>query len=204
MIAANFVKGDISDLVYANHTSVDIEGVIRRSEIELATYELKQGLLYIKEKGKEDPQMIDKVVKTISAIANIGPKSTGKILIGVTDKKADAERIRKVDGIEPKKVGKRFVVGVNREAKRLGITVEQYFSKWKNGIRKSGLTPSLRDAVLSNMDFNSFYGLGVIAITIPSQSELSYVGEELYWRNADSTEAAQSAKQIASIASRFS
>jgi hypothetical protein len=203
LIAANFVKDDISELVYTNHTSVDIEGVIRRSEIELATYELKQGLLYVKEKGKEDPQMIDKVVKTISAIANIGPKSTGKILIGVTDKKADAERIRKVDGVEPKKVGKRFVVGVNREAARLGITVEQYFTKWKNGIRKSALTPSLRDAVLSNMDFNSFYGLGVIAITIPSQSELSYVGEELYWRNADSTEVAQSAKQIASIASRF-
>jgi predicted transcriptional regulator len=53
------------------------------------------------------------------------------------------------------------------------------------------------------MDFNSFYGLGVIAISIPPQSEISYVGEELYWRNGDATELAGTAKQIAGIAGRF-
>jgi hypothetical protein len=101
----------------------------------------------------------------------------------------------------------RFVVGVNREAKRLritlGITVEQYFSKWKDGIRKSTLSSGVRDSVLSNIDFNSFYGLGVIVITIPSQSELSYIGEEVYWRNGDSTERAETPKQIATLAKRF-
>jgi hypothetical protein len=193
----------IAEMIYSNHTTVDIEAVIRRSEIELANYELKQGLLSLVEKGGVDPQMVDKVVKTICAIANIGPNSTGKILIGVTDKKADADRIKKIDGIEPKKIGKRFVVGVNREAKRLKIPVEQYFSKWKEGIKKSGLTPELRDTVLSSMDFNSFYGLGVIAITIPAQSALSYVGEDLYWRNGDATEMAKTTKQIAGIAGRF-
>lgn len=68
---------------------------------------------------------------------------------------------------------------------------------------ESELTPELRDAVLSNMDFNSFYGLGVIAITVPSQAALSYVGEDLYWRNGDSTELAKTAKEIAGLASRF-
>jgi hypothetical protein len=204
IIGSNFVKeAKIAKMIYSNHTTVDIEAVVRRSEIELANYELKQGLLSLTEGGGEDPQIIDKVVKTICAIANIGPKNAGKILIGVTDKKADVDRIKKIDGIEPKKIGKRFVVGVNREAKRLKISVEQYFSKWKEGIKNSALTPKLRDTVLSSMDFNSFYGLGVIAITIPPQSELSYVGEELYWRNGDATELAQAPKQIAGIASRF-
>jgi hypothetical protein len=204
IIGAGFVKEQkISEMIYSNHTSVDIEGVIRRSEIEVGNYELKQGLLTLTPGGGEDPEIVDKVVKTICAIANIGPKSAGKILIGVTNKKADADRVKQVDGIEPTKVGKRFVVGVNREAKRLGISVEQYFSKWKDGIKKSGLTPSLRDTVLSNMDFNSFYGLGVIAISIPPQSELSYVGEEIYWRDGDATEQAKTPKQIAGIAGRF-
>jgi predicted HTH transcriptional regulator len=150
-----------------------------------------------------DPNIIDKVVKTICAIANIGPKSSGKLLIGITDKKADADRAKTIDSVEPKKIGKRFVVGVNREAKRMGITTEQYFSKWKEGIKKSELTPELKDAVLSNIDFNSFYGLGVIAITVPQQAALSYVGEDLYWRNGDSTELAKTAKEIAGLASRF-
>ena len=204
IISPSFIPdAKLAKVIYSNHTSVDIEAVIRRSEIELANYELKQGLLTLVAGANIDPDIIDKVVKTICAIANIGPKSTGKILIGITDKKADAERAKKIDNIEPKKVGKRYVVGVNREAKRLGITTEQYFSKWKDGIKKSALTPELRDIVLSNMDFNSFYGLGVIAITIPPQSTLSYVGEELYWRNGDATESAKSPKEVAGLAGRF-
>jgi hypothetical protein len=204
LVDSYFVRASkLAEEIYGDHTTVDIEAVIRRSEIELANYELKQGLLMLTESGGQDPDMIDKVVKTICAIANIGPKSTGKILIGVTNKRADGERIKKIDGIEAKKIGKRFVVGVNREARRLGISVEQYFAKWKDGIRNSDLSEGLRDAVLSNMDFNSFYGFGVIVITIPSQSGVSYAGEELYWRDGDSTVLATAPKQIAAIASRF-
>jgi hypothetical protein len=203
IVGSHFVKAKIADKIYSDHTTVDIEGVVRRSEIELANYELKQGLLTLAEGGGFDAQMTDKIVKTICAIANIGPKSMGKILIGVTDKKADADRAKKIDGVEPKKVGKRYVVGVNREAKRLKISVEQYFSKLKDGIKKSELTAELRDTVLSNIDFNSFYGLGVIVITVPPQSAISYVDEELYWRNGDATELATTAKQIAGVAGRF-
>lgn len=204
IISPYFVRDQkISKAIYSDHTVVDIEGVIRRSEIELANYELKQGLLSLSEAREEDVFMIDKAIKTICAIANIGPESTGKIIIGVTDKKADSERIRKLDQIDPKKVGKRYVVGVSREARRLGLSLEKYFSKWKDGIKKSALTASLRDSVLSSMDFNSFYGLGVIVITVLPQSSVSYVGEELWWRNGDSTECITSPKKIADIVQRF-
>ena len=189
--------------IYGNHTTVDVEDVIRRSEIELGNYELKQGLLTVAENGGVDPNIPDKVVKTICAIANIGPNSMGKILIGVTDKPADAERINKIDRIESKKVGKRFVVGVNREAKRMGISVQQYFAKWRDNVKNSQRSEDLRNDVLSNMDFNSFYGFGVIVITVPSQASVSYVGDELYWRNGASTELAILPKQIAAIAGRF-
>jgi Protein of unknown function DUF262 len=199
-------EANLAQQIHGNHSTVDIEAIIRRSEIELANYELKQGLLRLLMPpggSGEDAKIIDKVIRTICAIANIGPKSTGKILIGITNKKSDVELIKKADKIEPKKIGKRFVVGVNREARRLKISTEQYFSKWKNGIKNSKLSERLRDDVLSNIDFNSFYGLGVIIITVLPQSEVSYVGEELYWRNGDSTELAATPKQIASIAQRF-
>ena len=204
LIAPFFVTStNIAEEIYANHTVVDIDAVIRRSEIELANYELKQGLLVLSPSGGEDPGMISKVVKTISAIANNGPKSMGKILLGVTDKEADAERVKAIDGIEPVKIGSRFVVGVNREAKRLGISTEEYFSKWKDGIRGSDLSNGLKDVVLSSVDYNSYYGLGLIVITVPPQSELSYVGEDLYWREGDSTLKAEGARKAADLAKRF-
>jgi predicted HTH transcriptional regulator len=160
-------------------------------------------LLAVEKGGGQVPGFMDKVVKTICAIANIGPKSTGKIIIGVTDKKEDAERIKEIDAVEPRKVGKRFVVGVNREAKRLNCTTEQYFAKWRDAIKNSKLSEGLRGEVLSNMDFNSFYGLGVIVITIRPQSEVSYLGDDVYWRNGSSTELAATSKQVAAIARRF-
>jgi hypothetical protein len=127
----------------------------------------------------------------------------GKVIVGVTDKEQDAERIAQIDAIAPKKVGKRFVVGVKREAKFLKVSVETYLSNWKTAIKTSALSPHLRDSVLSSIDFNDFYGLGVIVITILPQKELSYLNDEVYWREADSTCHAASPKQIAAIAKRF-
>src|SRR5262249_28871455 len=149
------------------------------------------------------PNIFLKVLKTICAIANNGPNRMGKVVIGVTDKEQDAQRIAELDGIIPRKVGKRFVVGVAREAKFLKTSVEDYLSNWKKSIRTSRLSPHLRDSVLSSIDFNDFYGLGIIVMTIPPQKELSYLDDQVYWREADSTCQAEKAQQIAAIAKRF-
>lgn len=204
ILQKHFVKSaDLPEEIYTNHNSVDIEAVIRRSEIELANYELKQGLLKLTPGGDIDPGMIDKVVKTICGIANISNKTSGKIIIGVTDKPADAERVKEIDGITPQKIGRRLVVGVNREAKRLGVPVEKYFSIWKEGIKNSELNDELKASVLGCIDFNSFYGLGLIIISVPSQKNVSHVGEDVYVRVGDSTEVIKTPRQVTAVAQRF-
>lgn len=203
LIVGGFVKADVTKLIYGNHATVDIESAIRRSEIELSDYELKQGMLVLDKERKIDLALVEKVLKTLCAIANNGPLRAGKVLIGVTDKDADAVRVKQLDGIEPKKVGKRYVVGVVREAKVLGVSVEDYYTKWKDSVKHSSLSAALRDSILSHIDYNSFYGLGVIIFTVPPQKELSYYGDDVYWRDGDSTEIATTAKQIAALAQRF-
>jgi hypothetical protein len=203
LIGNYFIEADIRTQIYGSHATTDIEEAIRRSEIELSDYELKQGLLSLCDQRKVEAQVTSKVINTIAAIANNGTNRVGKIIVGVTDKNSDADRIRLLDGVEPRKIGRRFVVGVVREAKVLGLSVEEYFSKWKDAIKNSEMSLPLKNSVLSNIDFNSFYGLGIIVITILPQQELSYVGEELYWRNCDSTELAQAPKLIATLAQRF-
>ena len=204
LVVSSFVKSnDAATEIYGNHTVVDVESVIRRSEIELANYELKQGLLNLKAGGGVNEEVITKVVNTICAIANNGPETHGKILIGVTDKESDAARAVQIDKIAPRIVGKRSVVGVNREAARLGISLEKYFSIWKDGIRNSKLSEKLKGDVLSKMDFNSYYDLGLIVISVPPQAELSYVGDYVFWREGDSTILAESAKDVAMLAKRF-
>jgi hypothetical protein len=204
VITPHFIETTGQGHIYGVHSTIDIESTIRRSQIELAHYELKQGLVSLSDDRRTDKNMIDKVIRTICAMANNGIDKEGKILIGVTDNDSDAKRVKLLDKIEPKKIGKRFVVGISREANVLKISLEQYVSIWKNGIKNSDLSVHLRDSVLSNVDYHDFYGLGVIIFTIPPQPEMSYVGEDTYFRSNDSTEQAQTAREIASIARRFS
>ncbi|WP_424101284.1 GmrSD restriction endonuclease domain-containing protein [Moorena producens] len=135
LIGRYFIKKENKTQIYDDPSIIEIKSMLTRSEIELPNYELKQGLLSLSHQRTVDNKLIDKVIKTICAIANNGPDKTGKIIIGVTDKKADADRIKKLDNIDCIESGNRFVVGVNREAKILGISKEDYFSKWKNAIK---------------------------------------------------------------------
>ena len=185
LINGNFVPAqDLQQQIYNDHKLTDIDTIIRRSEIELANYELKQGLLVLKAEGKLDPNMIAKLANTICAIANNGKNSSGKIILGVTDKESDAKKATEIDSIVPKKIGKRTVIGINREAKRLGLSVEKYVTLLKEGLKKSGLSDEVLFDVMSNLDYNSFYDLGVIVYPFrlrkhPHTSEIICFGEML-------------------------
>ncbi|MDR3423894.1 MAG: DUF262 domain-containing protein [Alphaproteobacteria bacterium] len=202
LIGRHFVATKEKRNMYSNPSIIDIEANIRRSGIELAGYEMKQGLLSLSDARGIDPNIIDKVVKTMCAIANNGPNREGKIVVGVADKQEDADRIVALDKIKPKKVGLRYIVGVAREAKTLSISIEQYVSQWKQGIKNSKLSTALKDAILSSIDYNNYYGLGVLTFNIPPQKEMSYVGDDVYHRVNDATELAKS-RQVASITRRF-
>lgn len=194
---------DLAKVVFSNHKIVDIDGDIRRSEIELAHYELKQGLLPLDAVAKDPAAMLNKILRTICAIANNGPKSAGKILIGVADKEADIERASEIDGVVGKIIGKRTVVGVCREAKRLGKSMEDYVQIVVNHIKGSNISEHTKGAVLAHIDFNSYFDLGVLVISIPPQKELTYLGDELYRRDGSNNVLVSSPKDVVALNSRF-
>ncbi|WP_420168230.1 GmrSD restriction endonuclease domain-containing protein [Streptomyces violaceoruber] len=186
LIRSHFVKSDPRD-IYGDHTTTDIDSIIRRSEIEAPHYELKQGMLRLDGKRGIDRNVADRVMRTICAIANNGKDRAGTILIGVADKEADSNRIARLDGVTPRKVGRRFVVGVNREAKSLGETPERYAARWKEAIRSSSLDDSLKSSVLASLTHSDYYGLGVIVVRIPEQQKVSLFNGKAYVREGDET-----------------
>lgn len=70
---------------------MDIENYIRRSEVELANYELKQGMLNLNNSRTLNQDVVHRIINTICAIANNGKGTLGKIIIGVADDDHDAE-----------------------------------------------------------------------------------------------------------------
>lgn len=97
----------------------------------------------------------------------------------------------------------RFIVGVSREAKVLNETLEQYVGHWKNAIRTSELSEPLKSGVLSEIDFNHYRGLGVLVVRVPTQSQLSTVGDRAYGRQGDETIELSGVAAITSAAARF-
>ncbi|MEG9306319.1 hypothetical protein V6S20_11180 [Klebsiella pneumoniae] len=129
LIKDNFIDSADNSHIYNSHNTIDIEDILRRSEIELANYELKQGLLMLGRNRDVDDSIHDKIFSTICAIANIGKGNkngvVGKLLIGVTDKPSDTVRVKELDDIDAHVVGERSVVGVKE---RLQCLVYQWRS----------------------------------------------------------------------------
>lgn len=93
---------------------------------------------------------------------------------------------------------------MKREADVLGESTEAYFARWKNGISNSELSSPLKEDVLSAICYNDYFGLGVILINIPEQSEESYVGDRIYRRSGDDTVEVTIPREISNVISRFS
>lgn len=198
-----FAKKEPSALSHGSGLALDFENSIRRSKIETPRYEFKQGLLRLSSNRKYDKALEEQILKTICAIANIGSKSEGYIFIGVADKESDAKRIQELDNIMPVKVSSHSIVGIDREAAVLGITLEDYCRRIVGFIKTSALSEALISSVLSNIDIVDYRSLSVIRIKVPSQSEISYYGDEVYERQYNNTVKVEAPKAIMAIAKRF-
>ncbi|HWL53238.1 MAG TPA: DUF262 domain-containing protein [Chthoniobacteraceae bacterium] len=203
LIGDAFIEKDISSIIYGGHSVVDVEDIVRRSEVETSYYELKQGILRLDKRRKIDDGVCERLLKTICAIANNGPGREGKIVIGVSDKSSDAKKIKALDNVLAIPINNRFLVGIRREATHLGWSTERYFQYIKDCIANSDLSSPLKEDVLSNIDFNECYGLGVVIITIPQQKDISYLKDNVYRRSGDSVEEVHAPKDISAMTKRF-
>lgn len=203
LMQSSFVKKEPSALSHGSGLAIDFENSIRRSKIETPRYEFKQGFLRLSNDRKYDKPLEDQILKTICAIANIGSKTEGYIYFGVADKDSDADKIMELDKVAPIKISTHSVVGIDREAKVLEISIEDYCRNIVSFIKTSKLSETLISSVLSNIDIIDYHSLSIIRIKIPAQSEISYLGDEVYERQYNNTVRVESAKAIMSIAKRF-
>lgn len=182
--------------------AIDFVNSLRRSQIETPRYEFKQGLCRLSPDRQRDKKLPERLAEVACSIANIGPGVTGYLFIGVADSEEDAARVSAMDGIEPLEIGKFRVVGIAREAKLTGVTIEQYVREFVGQLRATALSEPLKSDLLGNVDTIDYRGLTVLRITVPPQAEVSWVGESTFVREGSETHPA-SAKQAAALTAKF-
>ena len=166
---------------------LDFENALRRSRIESSRYEFKQGLLRLDNTRIRDEDLLLRLVDTACGIANIGPDMDGNLFIGVADKDSDANRIKTLDGILPRKIADHFVVGIDREAQLLSLSLDDYVQQIISAFQQSQLSEPLKTHILSSFDTITVHDLTVIRILVPKQEKLSFVGNKAFSRQGSST-----------------
>lgn len=203
LIQDHFAKKDKSTLGQGAELIHTFKNSLSRSRIETTKYECKQGLMDLSPTNRKlNHELLPRLVETICGIANSDPDTDGYIFLGVADKKQDAEKIKNLDRINPIEINDRYVVGIDREARVLGKTLEDYVGILINTIRKSDLTDTLKSQVLMKIDTIDFKGLSVIRINVPSQKQVSFVGKKAFIREDSSTVEAEGPK-LAAVSQLF-
>lgn len=196
LIQKFFVQKEPSALTHGPGLILDFENSIRRSKIETNHYEFKQGILRLDSDRKEDVELEEKILETICGIANIKRNTKGYLYIGVADKEADADRIKQLDLICPINLANTFIVGIDREAKILGLKTEDYCKKIVALIKGSKLSDNLKDQIINDFDVILYHGLSVIRIVICGQEDLSYFDDKVFVRQFSSTVELKTAAKI--------
>ncbi len=202
LIRDHFVKKDVGAFSHGPGLLLDFENSIARSRTETSRYEFKQGLLRLDDKREIDPRIFDTILETVCGIANLGPDADGFVYVGIADRDEHATRIVELDQVSPVSVRHVKVVGVEREAKILGIEMDAYQKKFEDFIKDSALTDPLKTMLATSIDTVSYKDLEVVRIRIPRQKALSFVGDDAFFRVGSATKKA-TGPQIAALTAKF-
>jgi hypothetical protein len=168
-------------------SSKEFEDFMNNSKTEEAKFDFKQGFLDLSSKRNFDQNSFDKIMKNISALANIGKGKTGYLFIGVTDNKSDSQRVKKLDNITVPEFNEFGIVGIEREAIYLDYDLEQYQNFIINKIQGSKLPKKLKNHIKSNLGFVHYKDKYVLVFEVECiEGPSLYNDNELYIRKGPS------------------
>ena len=203
LIRRYFIKKDTASLKHGLGMIIDFENSIRRSKSETTRYEFKQGFITMDGKFKLDEKLIQKIINTIAAIANSAQGEDGYLLIGIADKQTDAERVNQLYGINYiEKYGK-YIVGIDREIKKMKWSIDQYMRIFIDKIKNSKMDDPLRTQILSQIDIIQYMEYSIIRVRIPKQDKLTLVDDKVFVRNNNDTKELTNTKEILAMSKMF-
>jgi len=200
----NVCKGLIRDgfkksgATFRSSTSylMDFQAYLFKSKTEAACYDFKQGFYTLNPARREfDENSFYKILCNISALANLGKEKSGYLFIGVTDKEADTAQVEKIDNLSNLPRFHDFgVVGLEREAKIKGVSLDQYISFITSKISESNLDSALKARITKNITPITYHNQTVLMIAVDS-TEPIYFEDKLYQRDGANCVEVVGAKQ---------
>lgn len=127
------------------------ESTLRMALTEEALFELKQGFCRLNATRLFDDGSFAKILRTASAMANTRPGARGYIVIGVADKKADADAVRKLTGVNSYELDHFYVTGTQHELDAMGRSIDEHYRWLIDKIKNSKLETSFAHQLASGL-----------------------------------------------------
>ncbi|KMQ59485.1 hypothetical protein ACM46_20570 [Chryseobacterium angstadtii] len=186
LIRKYFIKRSESDPAL-NNGVLKLENILESSHTENTCYDFKIGFHKMHNDSGFDDGCFDKILKTLTAIANISKDSIGYVIIGVADKKADSDFHEKYYKSKSVIFKEFLVTGVQEEVKKYK-NHEEYRTVIENKIKHSKITPSKYiDQILRNIDYFNYYDKSILIFKIETDGEPVKFGDNYYERQGTST-----------------
>ncbi|WP_175439245.1 GmrSD restriction endonuclease domain-containing protein [Streptomyces vilmorinianum] len=202
LIEKFFTEPPKGTLTHGPAMEIEFPNLIRRAPIESARYEFKQGIASLGPKRSINHDLLKKLPKIMSAIANTGPDADGYVIFGVVDKESDAARIQEIDGVVPTQLARQKLVGIDRECQALSMEMSDYTRKIIRSIQNSPLSEPLKGDIVANIDTISYSGRSYVVARIPAQRDLSSYDGEYFARDGEDLRQMSTSEALAA-AKRF-
>jgi uncharacterized protein with ParB-like and HNH nuclease domain len=189
-----------SDKTFRSSTTytIDFQTYLMKSKVESAVYDYKQGLysLHPTDRKFEESVFENKIIKNIAALSNLGKGKKGYLFLGVTDKEEDTIKVEKLDGLVNLPRYYNFgVVGLEREAKLRGVTLDEYISFITKKISESKLPNDLKTRITKTITPITYYGYTVLMIEVECGTTPTYYNDKMYCRDGANCVEVTGAKQ---------
>lgn len=189
--------------IEANAWVTEINNILTSSSTEQSFYDFKQGIIRLDESNEVDIDSVRKIVQTCVAISNIGKKSEGFILIGVSDTELCSQKIKDIYGIDSIPVNGFHINGIDAEALRKYNKLDVYFSRLKQLIEGFDFETSLKQQILKDIMLCKYHDRHIIKITIKSVGKVCQFDNGFYLRQGTSTKHLVNADEISALFSNY-
>ena len=166
---------------------INIKQRLSLSDIELSMTEFKIGILDFSS-HEINTSCIEKIGKTLVAMANTPCSETGYVIVGIANDKSSSADWINTYNVQPLLFDKHFIVGIESEAISKYNNIDKYMQAIKDKFKTLNISEPLKQYILSNIQIVNFESKALLLFeSCKTESESTYDGIA-YIRNGNSTE----------------
>jgi hypothetical protein len=183
-----FEKAEVNDPA-RNQWITRFENILMQSSTEQTLYDFKVGLHSLANGESEfNQKTFSKIIKTLTAMANTLPKSSGYCILGVADNKKTAIKHTEKYGDKYISYSTFFISGVNSEASTYHGDIDKYFTKLSQLIKNEPISSRDMDNISRNISIVNYFDKAVIILKIESGDKPAVYDGKYYVRHGSNIE----------------